>query len=184
MNHSTHFRFSRRPFGRFLAVGALSTALFSPAPAAAVQVPVAAASEVEAAFQQFALAWAKEDLNNALAAFAADAVVLVPATPGRFENKEGIRTWLAGTFQASEQISFAASDVQVHVAGPMAWLTARYAFKAQAAGKPVGEEGNLSMVWVKQQDGACKIAVYHASIPPAAAAPPSPPNPKPTTGSH
>jgi ketosteroid isomerase-like protein len=172
MKISTHFSFSRRHFGRFLSLGVLSTAFLAPAHAAAA--PVAVAAEVEAAFNQFRHAWENEDLGAAFGAFSPDAVAYDPAPPGKYANPAEIRKWIADTFQALNHITIPVSDVKIHTAGAVAWLTAHYQFKYQADGKPSVDEGNVSIVWVKQADASYKIAVFHASIPPAA--PPAPPS--------
>jgi ketosteroid isomerase-like protein len=178
MKISTRFRFSRRNFGRFVTLGVLSTALLAPVHVTASPAPVAVATEVEAAFHSFVQAWQNEDLNAAVASFTPDAVAYDPVPPGKFENTAAIRTWIDDTFKALDHISITASDVKIHTAGPVAWLTAHYVFKAQAGDQPAGDEGNLSMVWVKQLNGGYKIALFHASIPPAGgpvAAPPAAP---------
>jgi ketosteroid isomerase-like protein len=52
----------------------------------------------------------------------------------------------------------------------VAWCTTQYVFEARQAGQPVRYEGNLTMVWVRQPDGSQKLAVFHASHLPVAAA--------------
>lgn len=163
MNRSPSPWSSRRNLGRVLLLTGLLTVLAGPVQAAK---PVASAPEVDAALQQFIQAWTKEDLNAVVAAFAPDAMAFDPAPPGKFEHTEGIRAWVSDTFKALSQISVNVSDVQIHTAGSVAWLTGHYVFQAKVEATPIRDEGNLSMVWVKQTDGSYKISVFHADVPP------------------
>jgi ketosteroid isomerase-like protein len=130
------------------------------------KTPVATTAETEAALQQFIQGWEKKDLPSVVAAFAPDAVAFDPLPPGKFVHTEGIRAWVGDTFKALTDISVNVSDVQIHAAGSVAWLTGHYVFKAKAGEMPIKDEGNLSLVWVKQTDGAYKISVFHADVPP------------------
>ncbi len=134
----------------------------------------ASAAEAETALRKFATAWEKKDLGAALGVFTADAVVYDPVPPGVFDTPEAIKGWIAGAFQAMDHISITVSAVKGHASGAMVFLNAHYVFKATAGGKPAGDEGNLTTVWVRQDDGSYKLVTFHASIPPALpAAPPA-----------
>jgi len=161
MNYSPRFSFSRRNFGRFLTLGLLSTAFLVPVHAAAA--PVAATAEVETAFTGFVHAWQTKDVNAAVGAFAPDAVAYDSTPPGKYGNPAEIREWIVGTFKALDRIAIPVSEVKIHTAGSVAWLTAHYVFKAEAGGKSSADDGNVSIVWVKQTDGSYKISVFHAS---------------------
>jgi ketosteroid isomerase-like protein len=169
MNTSAPSWFSRRNIRLFLFLPALLAAVPGQA-----KTPVASAAETDAALQQFIQAWTKEDLNAVVAAFAPDAIAFDPTPPGKFEHTAGIRTWVSDTFKALAQISINVSDVQIHTAGSVTWLTGHYVFQAKVEAMPIKDEGNLSMVWVKQTDGSYKISVFHADVPP-----PPPPEPAP-----
>jgi ketosteroid isomerase-like protein len=165
MHSSPQSWLARRAIRRlfFLTAFAGASSLWT---GASAKTPVATTVEVEAATQQFVQAWEKEDVDAALATFLPDAIAIDPDPPGIFENTEGIRGWLAGTFQSVKKISIKLSAVRVHTSGPTAWLTSHYVFKGEADRQPVGDEGNVSIVWVKQDDGSYKISVFHASVPP------------------
>jgi ketosteroid isomerase-like protein len=127
------------------------------------QEPIASAAEVEAAFAAFTAAWEQEDLEAAVGVFAPDAIVFDPVPPGKFDGIEEIRGWTSGSFDALEQISITVEDLQIQTAGPVAWVTAQYRFDALQNGEPSGDEGNLSMVWVRQPEGVYKATLFHAS---------------------
>ena len=136
----------------------------APAPPAEETEEVAVVTaKVEAAFEAFLEAWEEEDLETAVNAFTPDAVVYDPVPPGKFEGADEIRSWTSGAFESLEQISITISELRVQGAGSVAWLTARYLFEARAEGEPTGDEGHLSMIWVRQPDGSYKASLFHAS---------------------
>ena len=139
----------------------------------AANAPVASKAEVEAATKSFIQAWEKKDLAAVTGAFSNDAMAFDPVPPGRFDGAAGIHAWVAGDFQVLSQISITISDLRIQTMGPVAWVTSRYVFKAVMDGQPAGDAGNLSLVWVKQPDGAYKLSVFHASVPPPATPPPA-----------
>lgn len=150
--------------GRFVSSWVvLAIAAWSGCAPPPAQEPIATAAEVEAAVAAFVAAWEQEDLEAAVGAFVSDAIVFDPAPPGKFDGIEGIRGWTSGSFDALEQISITLEDLRIQTAGPVAWVTARYRFEALQNGEPAGDEGNLSMVWVRQADGVYKAALFHAS---------------------
>jgi ketosteroid isomerase-like protein len=129
--------------------------------------PQASASDVRAAFEEFKEAWQKEDLEAAVSFFTEDAVVFDPVPPGRFEGGEAIRGWTSGSFKALDQIHIGTSKIRTEASGPIAWVTAHYVFDALLEGKPAQFEGDMTTVWVLQDDGSCKMSVFHASHLPA-----------------
>jgi len=138
------------------------------APASSPREAGAAAAEVEAALKRFEEAWEREDLEAAAGVFTPDAVVFDPVPPGKFERAEGIRTWISDSFNSLAQISISLSQLRVHTAGPVAWVTAHFVFEAQQEGKPLRAEGYVSTIWVLQTDGSHKLSVFHASHLPTA----------------
>lgn len=131
------------------------------------QVGEASATEVEAALKGFAAAWEREDVEAAAGTFTRDAIVFDPVPPGKFENAEGIRAWISGSFDTLEGISISLSQLRVQTAGQVAWCTAHFLFTAQQGGMPLRAEGYVSTVWVRQADGSPKLSVFHASHLPA-----------------
>lgn len=131
----------------------------------------ASASKVRAAFEKFKEAWQKEDLETAVSFFTEDAVVFDPVPPGRFEGEEAIRGWTSGSFEALDQIHIGMSKLRNETSGRAAWVTAHYVFDALHEGKPAQFEGDMTTVWLLQDDGSYKMSVFHAShLPPAAGA--------------
>lgn len=126
--------------------------------------------QVMAAYQSFEAAWEKEDLEAAAGLFLPKAVVFDPVPPGRFEETEAIRGWVSNSFAALDDISIDTSNIRMHVAGPAAWLTAHYVFTATVDGKPARFEGDMTMNWLRVENDAWKIAVFHASHMPEAPA--------------
>jgi ketosteroid isomerase-like protein len=145
------------------------------APARA-DAPVASVPEVERALHRFVETWQTKNLEAAVATFTSDAIAVDPSPPGRFVGTNAIRAWIAGDFAGLEHITIPISDLQIKVDGPVAWLSARYVFNAQMGGKPLSDPGSLSMVWLKQPDGAYKLSLFHASSLPPPAATPAPAN--------
>jgi len=157
---------------RAVALGLFSMLLGAAAVRAASATP-ATVAEANAAFESFRVAWEHKDLAAATAVFAPEAVVYDPVGPGVFATPEAIKGWTAGSFHDLDGITITDTDMKTHVSGQVAWTTMHFVFKATVQGKPLVDEGNLSLVWIKQADGAYKLAVFHASPPP----PPPPPPP-------
>jgi len=126
----------------------------------------ASVAEVESAFRGFVQAWEHKDLAAATAIFTPDAVVYDPVGPGIFATPEAIRGWTADSFKNLGDIHITDTDLVTHVSGSAAWMTMHYVFTTSVDGKPLIDDGHLTLVWVKQPDGAYKIAVFHASNPP------------------
>ena len=127
--------------------------------------------QVLVVYKAFEEAWEKEDLEAAVALFEPTAVVFDPVPPGRFQHIEAIRGWIAGSFEALDDIAIETSNLRLHAAGPAAWLTAHYVFTATQGGQPARYEGDLTMNLLLVDDRGWKILVFHAShVPPAAPA--------------
>ena len=119
--------------------------------------------QVMAAFKKFEVAWEKEDLEGAMALFRPNAVAFDPVPPGRFVGAQAIRGWIAGSFEALDDISITSTELRMHIAGPAAWHTAHYVFTAKQGGQPVRFEGDLTMTWLREDDDSWRISVFHAS---------------------
>lgn len=125
--------------------------------------PMATAAGVETAFQTFVDAWETEDADAVVAAFTADGVAFDPVPPGKFSGSEGIRGLATATFEAQDSISIPYTEFEVRTHGPVAWSTARYTYQATMSGESIAEEGYVSMVWLLQDDGSYRAALFHAS---------------------
>lgn len=134
--------------------------------------------QVLLAYKSFEEAWEKEDLEAAAGMFLPNAVVFDPVPPGRFEKTEAIRGWIAGSFDGLDDISIETSNLKLQVAGPTAWITAHYVFSATLGGKPARFEGDMTINWLRMEDGAWKVAVFHASHLPPPAPAETPANPQ------
>jgi len=123
--------------------------------------------KVMVAYKSFENAWEKEDVAAAIALFDADAVVFDPVPPGRFEGTDAIRGWIAGSFEALDDISIETSRMRLQVVGPAAWITAHYVFTATQGGKPARFEGDMTMNMLRDDKDTWRLLVFHAShLPP------------------
>ena len=167
--------FFRRRLGRLVIVAALTMLGFGLSGAAAPASPVVTVAEVEAAVEKFVRAFEKRDVEAVVACFTPDAIVFDPWPPGHFENTAGVRTLFNTALGQMEKPSFTIGNAVTRVSGAIGWLTAQIAVGAEIDAKRDFAKAYLSMVWVKQPDGACRISVFHATIyeaPGAAADPP------------
>ena len=144
-------------------------AVESPSTEAAETAPereAAVAEEVEAAVDEYVSAWEREDVEGVAGWFTADGVAFDPVPPGKFEGSEGIRDLVTGTFRDLDEIDITLSERSVRTDGPFAWFHARYVFAArpaEAGAEPIRDEGYVSMVWVRQEDGSYETPLFHAS---------------------
>jgi len=127
---------------------------------------VAQQEEVDAFVDDFVAAWEREDAAAASGVFTADAVAFDPVPPGRFHLTEGIDAWINDTFTQLDNIDITLSERGVQTHGDVAWFESRYVFAARPAGEegePFSDEGYVTMVLVKQQDGSYAMPLFHAS---------------------
>lgn len=162
-----------------VVLAALSVALSGCAPAAeeregtaaeaegpAEETVVAQQEEVDAFVDDFVAAWEREDAAAAAGVFTADAVAFDPVPPGRFHRTEGIDAWINDTFAQLDDIDITLSERGVQTHGDVAWFESRYVFAAHPAGdegERFSDEGYVTMVLVKQQDGSYAMPLFHAS---------------------
>jgi ketosteroid isomerase-like protein len=138
-------------------------------PGAVETVPETTAAQpadVDAAVDEFIAAWEREDVEAAVGAFTADAVAYDPVPPGRFAGTAGIREWIADTFAELDQIDITLAERTVHTADGVGWFQSRYVFAAQPAqpgAEPIRDEGYVSILWVRQEDGSYLSPLFHAS---------------------
>lgn len=58
------------------------------------------------------------------------------------------------------------TERQVDTHGDAGWFHARYVFAAvpaEPAAEPVRDEGYVSMLWIRQEDGSYRMPLFHAS---------------------
>jgi ketosteroid isomerase-like protein len=175
---------SRRKFARFIigvaviAFGLSAYQLLLPKPAAtfsknapssiSAQSPAASQSEnasdrqpVERILRdidrQWSTAAAAKDLEQTLAYYSDDAIVLPPnATSGA--TKEAIRNiWKDILASPGLVITWKPARVQLGKSGEMAWVSGAYELKMNdTAGNPINDRGKYLEVWEKKSDGNWK----------------------------
>jgi ketosteroid isomerase-like protein len=190
---------SRRKFARFIigvAVIAFGlsayqllvpkrAAMFSKAAPSSIsaQSPAASQSEnvsdtqpVERILRDIDVQWSTaataKDLEQTLAYYSDDAIVLPPnATRGT--TKEAIRNiWKDLLASPGLVITWKPSSVRLAKSGEMAWLSGMYQLTMNdARGKPINDRGKYLEVWEKQTDGnwKCTADMWNSDI--AASAP-------------
>ena len=171
MGTEAHTDTDRRLLPTLLGV-ALVAALISCAPAseegaeADGEMSAARAAEVETAMDDFVAAWEREDVDATVAFFTADAVLFDPVPPGKFEGSEAIRALVAGAFEELDAIEITLTERNVRTAGRVAWFHARFVYAGQPPqpdAAPVRDEGFVTMIWVRQEDGSYRSPLFHAS---------------------
>ena len=188
---------SRRKFAKFI-IGVAGTAfclsayhLLFPAPARNLSQsepvsisqsspsPSEKPSGVEQLLRDLDVQWAKaaaaKDVEQTIAYYSDDAIVLPPNATSA-ATKEAIRNvWKDMFASPSLVISWQPTRVQVGKSGEMAWVRGRYELtKNDASGKPIDDRGKYLEVWEKQTDGNWKCAadMWNSDLAASASAPP------------
>ena len=188
---------SRRKFAKFI-IGVAGTAfclsayhLLFPAPARnfSQSEPVSISqsspspsekpSGVEQLLRDLDAQWAKaaaaKDVEQTIAYYSDDAIVLPPNATGA-ATKEAIRNvWKDMFASPSLVISWQPTRVQVGKSGEMAWVRGRYELTMNdASGKPIDDRGKYLEVWEKQTDGnwKCAAEMWNSDLAASASAPP------------
>ena len=188
---------SRRKFAKFI-IGVAGTAfclsayhLLFPAPARnfSQSEPVSISqsspstsekpSGVERLLRDLDAQWAKaaaaKDVEQTIAYYSDDAIVLPPNATGA-ATKEAIRNvWKDMFASPSLVISWQPTRVQVGKSGEMAWVRGRYELTMNdASGKPIDDRGKYLEVWEKQTDGnwKCAAEMWNSDLAASASAPP------------
>jgi uncharacterized protein (TIGR02246 family) len=191
---------SRRKFAKFI-IGVAGTAfclsayhLLFPAPARnfsqsepvsisqSSSSPSEKPSGVEQLLRDLDAQWAKaaaaKDVEQTIAYYSDDAIVLPPNATSA-ATKEAIRNvWKDMFASPSLVISWQPTRVQVGKSGEMAWVRGRYELTMNdASGKPIDDRGKYLEVWEKQTDGNWKCAadMWNSDL---AASTPAPPEKK------
>lgn len=188
---------SRRKFAKFI-IGVAGTAfclsayhLLFPAPARnfsrsepvsisqSSSSPSEKPSGVEQLLRDLDAQWAKaaaaKDVEQTIAYYSDDAIVLPPNATGA-ATKEAVRNvWKDMLAAPGLVISWQPTRVQVGKSGEMAWVRGRYELTMNdASGKPIDDRGKYLEVWEKQTDGNWKCAanMWNSDLAASASAPP------------
>ena len=148
----------------FAACGAATTR-----PSNAANVPAAVnatmtVADVKAGVERWVRAVEGRDVEAAVACFTPDTVIFDPWPPGRFENSAGARALFNTAMGQMEKPTFTITNPVIRVSGAVGWLTADMVVKAEIATKPGKAKVHLSMVWLKEADGACRMSIFHATV--------------------
>jgi ketosteroid isomerase-like protein len=124
---------------------------------------------------QWAKAAANKDVEQTIAYYSDDAIVLPPNATGA-ATKEAIRNgWKEMFASPGFVITWQPARVQVGKSREMAWVSGTYALTMNdASGKPINDRGKYLEVWEKQTDGNWKCAADMWNSDLAASAPAAP----------
>jgi len=117
---------------------------------------------------QWSKAAAAKDLEQTVAYYSDDAVVLPPNTASAM-TKEAIRnTWKDLLASPGLVITWKPTRVELAKSGDMAWLSGTYELTMNdAAGSPINDHGKYLEVWEKQPDGnwKCRADMWNSDLP-------------------
>ena len=117
---------------------------------------------------QWSKAAAAKDLEQTVAYYSDDAVVLPPNTASAM-TKEAIRhTWKDLLASPGLVITRKPTRVELAKSGDMAWLSGTYELTMNdAAGSPINDHGKYLEVWEKQPDGnwKCRADMWNSDLP-------------------
>jgi ketosteroid isomerase-like protein len=123
---------------------------------------------------QWAKAAAAKDVEQTIAYYSDDAVVLPPNATSA-ATKEAIRNvWKDMFASPGLVISWQPNKVQVGKSGEMAWVSGTYELTMNdASGKPINDRGKYLEVWEKQSDGnwKCRADMWNSDLAASASAP-------------
>jgi ketosteroid isomerase-like protein len=124
---------------------------------------------------QWAKAAANKDVEQTIAYYSDDAIVLPPNATGA-ATKEAIRNgWKEMFASPGFVITWQPARVQVGKSREMAWVSGTYELTMNdASGKPINDRGKYLEVWEKQTDGNWKCAADMWNSDLAASAPAAP----------
>ena len=117
---------------------------------------------------QWSKAAAAKDLEQTVAYYSDDAVVLPPNAASAM-TKEAIRnTWKDLLASPGLVITWKPTRVELAKSGDMAWLSGTYELTMNdAAGSPINDHGKYLEVWEKQPDGnwKCRADMWNSDLP-------------------
>jgi ketosteroid isomerase-like protein len=124
---------------------------------------------------QWAKAAAAKDVEQTIAYYSDDAVVLPPNATGA-ATKEAVRNiWQNMLATPGLVITWKPTKVQLAKSGDMGWVSGTYELtKNDASGKPINDRGKYLEVWEKQSDEnwKCRADMWNSDLAATAAAPP------------
>jgi ketosteroid isomerase-like protein len=151
-----------------------SPATFSKAEANSVSTAekVTSISPLERALRDLDAQWsraaASKDLEQTIAYYSDDAIVLPPNTEGA-ATKEAVRNvWKDLLATPGLVIRWEPTRVQLAKSGEMAWVNGTYKLTMNdPSGKPVEDHGKYLEVWEKQADGnwKCRADMWNSDLP-------------------
>ena len=123
---------------------------------------------------QWSKAAAAKDLEQTIAFYSHDAIVLPPNATSA-ATKERVRNVWKDVLDAPDLvISWKPSKVKLGHNGAMAWVSGTYELTmSDASGKPINDRGKYLEVWEKQADGnwRCSADMWNSDVAASAAAP-------------
>jgi ketosteroid isomerase-like protein len=123
---------------------------------------------------QWAKAAANKDVEQTIAYYSDDAIVLPPNATGA-ATKEAIRNgWKEMFASPGFVITWQPARVQVGKSREMAWVSGTYELTMNdASGKPINDRGKYLEVWEKQTDGnwKCRADMWNSDLAAPASAP-------------
>jgi uncharacterized protein (TIGR02246 family) len=163
----------RVPSASTLVAGLVTTLLTtSCAPSAGGDSSLADAAAIRALDEQWSATAARNDVEQTVAFYADDAVLL-PANAPMASDKKSIRESWAGLLGPQTAVSWKVSKVEVAKSGDLGYLYGTYTLSIgdQKGGVAVHDSGKLVEIWKKQADGKwkCEVDTYNSDLPAAAA---------------
>lgn len=148
---------NKKPFGLASFISLLSFVVVCAVSAADTKNIEQALRDLDA---QWAKAAAAKDVEQTIAYYSDDAIVLPPNATSA-ATKEAIRnTWKDLLASPGLAISWKTTKVEVARSGDIAYTTGTYELTMNdASGKPVPDHGKYVEVWKKQADGKWKVSV-------------------------
>ncbi len=142
--------------------------------------PQPIAGAVHQANQRFVEAFSRGDAAAIAALFTEDAVVLPPDNP-MVSGSKAIQGFLTGLLTAGAR-RLSLDTLDVHETADGAIERGAFSLTMQPEGRPASElEGKYVVIWKRQPDGSCKLAVdiFNFNGPKAASSPAPFPAPAP-----
>ena len=123
---------------------------------------------------QWAKAAAAKDVEQTIAYYSDDAIVL-PPNATRAATKEAVRNvWKEMLASPGLVITWKPTKVQLAKSGDMGWVSGTYELTMNdASGKPIDDRGKYLEVWEKQSDGnwKCRADMWNSELAASAPAP-------------
>jgi ketosteroid isomerase-like protein len=122
---------------------------------------------------QWAKAAAAKDIEQTIAYYSPDAIVLPPNAASAATKEEVRNIWKDMLASPGLAITWQPTKVQLDKSGDMAWISGTYELTMNdASGKPLNDRGKYLEVWERQTDGnwKCRADMWNSDLPPSASA--------------